>query len=484
MRRTIATILSITAIVTVLTACGGQQDITTGADGTVSGSAVSGSAISTSDANPEKDKVKKKPYTYPCSCTDTNWYRNNEEYTGIIQSRLDGTKQKEILKGEDKEFVTVADGYLYYLTTDRNEDTTGFWRVPIQKDGDGNDVISEKETEELVVDMDSMANRRSFYINEEFVLYQTKERKLVQLDLHTMEKQEVEKPTKKIEDLVFYESGEYILTADVDESAVFARKIKGKEWVKIADYAFLWDWIEEYDEFAWSSNGRYFFHLNPNVEEPQEIRRCKLENGEENKFVTKEQLRQAVSTALALEVRTIDVCSIQDLFCVEERLYFQVQVNWKQKDEYHMAYLMFSQGQDETEIRCETEINDCLRDQSTVLEGKWVLDNGKAVRENVVIVEGQCCDIIGDNVYLITKKAFYDEEEQLAVYNRKTKEFRRLSEKDIEYFPLLYRYDNRYLEGNSAYRLYCGDYFMYGIKDERGERLTKYDWDLSFVEEK
>lgn len=40
----------------------------------------------------------------------------------------------------------------------------------------------------------------------------------------------------------------------------------------------------------------------------------------------------------------LDDFEVVDLFCQADRLYIQVQANWYQDGEYHMACQMFSQG--------------------------------------------------------------------------------------------------------------------------------------------
>ncbi len=497
MKRKIGLILCTIMLIGSLTACGGQQDMTTGMEGAVSNSAISASAVSISDVIEKEESVKKEADQYPVFLTDTNWYRDSPQDPVILQMRLDGTGQKRILKQEKMgtNLVSVVGGYLYYYTSLKDEPLAQeLWRVPIGKDADGYDQILEKYAQKLATDISATPDANNFYVTEDILLYMTEDEKLVQMDLGTFEKNTVEKPVKKAEELFFYGYGKYIIAADSAwEGGVYVRDINTTKWRKITDYN-LADWYYEKENQEWACNESYFFYYHNTrygdlEQEIQEIQRCSIENGKEATCVDAESLKQVVSQALSVEERDIDVCTICDLFCVGERLYFQVQVNWEEENQYRMAYAILSQGQEEEKICWEADLNQCLWNQSPQRKGNWHWYGYQPdidIRENVVMWEGECCDMVGENVYILFSLQQDDGYGRVGKYNRRERTFQWLSEDDVEYYRFLSKnYDRYYWENDSSCQIQVGSLmFKRGPKNSDGKVINHHNWQLVFDEKK
>ena len=418
MRRTIATLLSITAIVTVLTACGGQQDMVSGTEGAVSGGAVSGQAVET------KDRV----YIYPCWHTDSNWYAENEDEDGITCSRLDGTKEKNITIKHFAGFNTIVDGYLYY-DTDRKQDEEhslqAIWRAPLEKDKDGYDIVVMEKAEKLAEETytwDDEFGIGESYVSSDYLFYEKRNDRLIKMDLNTMEETVLEMPIENS-----YNKGVEIfgrgtrLFAESEWGGLYTMKQEEDTWHQVIDYT-KYDVYESVDYIAGNEDFWFYSYLEDNSI-LHTIHRYDLNTGTVDVFMSSEQLNQAVTEAEGVDVNTekVDICGVTDLFMEGERLYIQVQVNIQRKNEYQMGYLLFSQGQDESLLRYEKEVTECMRANRAVRK-----------KENVVFYDAQCLDIVNGKAFVLCD-GYEAEQQKLGCYDLETGEFKKITNKDVEF---------------------------------------------------
>lgn len=456
MKRVIFIWLGTVLLTGCLTGCGGEY-AGVSENGAVSGGVVSGAAVSGQAVRESHSKNM-----FPDFCTDTDWYRDNYMEDGIIQSRLDGSEARVILKDRGGWMVSVVGEYLYYVTLEKEQES--ICRVPIGKDKNGFDKVLENEEEKLITvkdkDTDDESGLDSVYVNSQFILYNIVDNgkcQFMQYDLETGEKRKAGvlpiDSDSPVDDIVG--CGDYILAMSFLEG-IFVRETEGEKWTKISDY----DAIHE--EGTW--NDLYYFFSEGEKQDggiPNGIYRYAFQKGTREQFVSPEQLSMAAKEAQGLpDEKMIEACVVTNLFLSGERLYFQVQLNWKEGKEYHMAYLMFSQGQDELQSRYEKELTECMRKHGTWRNGRWetkLLDENEddildyEVTENIVCNDGRCYDIINGKAYMMFCDEYASEYEyasedigadRIGCYDLNTGDFRWLTESDPEYFEPAYRFDS------------------------------------------
>lgn len=444
MRRKLSIWLCTVLLTGCLTGCGGEYTEMPGRNGAVSGTAVSGQAVRENGESHSKN-------TFPNFCTDTDWYRERDVESGIIQSRLDGSEARAILKDRADWIVSVVDEYLYYVTVEE-EPEQSICRVPIGKDINGNDKVLENAEQKLITvknkDTDYDSGLDGIYVNSQFILYSIQDNgkyQFMQYDLETGEKRKAGVlPLNDIGSDITVDlvgCGDYILAMSFLDG-VFVRETEGEKWTKISDY----DAVHE--EGTW--NELYYFFSDGEKQDggiPKGIYRYAFQNGTREQLVSPEQLSMAAKEAQGLpDEKMIDACAVTDLFLSGERLYFQVQLNWKEGKEYHIAYLMFSQGQDELQSRYEKELTECMRKHGTWRNGRWetkLLDENEdgildyEVTENIVCNDGRCFDIIKGKAYMMFCDGYVSEKmwaDRIGCYDLNTGDFRWITESNPEYF--------------------------------------------------
>lgn len=107
---------------------------------TISGNAITGEAISGSIASVKEDGFEKNGKSrYE---NDDNRYKENEEFDGLIQYRLDGTKVREIELRIDC-VQWVSNDWIYYTSWDE-EYQDALYRIPIEKTKKGDRLLTDR----------------------------------------------------------------------------------------------------------------------------------------------------------------------------------------------------------------------------------------------------------------------------------------------------------------------------------------------------
>lgn len=165
----------------------------------------------------------------------------------------------------------------------------------------------------------------------------------------------------------------------------------------------------------------------------ESIQAYDVETGENKPFINKDELRQSVSRALGLEgnEEAIELCSIESINCEGDRLYVQVQVDWKEQNTKNMRYIILSKARRETDLVYEKKLTEfmhgCVRTNREEGEG--------GVEE--VSNDAQWVGIINGKVYL----SLYDYDNKkgrLGCYELETDEFRWVTQSDPEFYEPYY----------------------------------------------
>ena len=132
---------------------------------------------------------------------------------------------------------------------------------------------------------------------------------------------------------------------------------------------------------------------------------------------------------------------------------------------------MFSQGVEETELRYEKEITECLKMYGATRKGEWRSDT-ILLEKNMLINDSHCFSIVNGKAFLW----IYDAKNKygrVGCYELEQGTFRWLSENQSEYYEPLYdkqdSLDHGYTPDEPAYFLFYNKCGAWGPAEERGE---------------
>ena len=459
----------------MLSGCGGEYR--TASKGT-SGSAVSGAAVSgaaVSGAAVSGQVVEARQTVSHQYATDTNLYRTegvetaDDFYILLIQTRLDRSHEKKIKIKNFERIIGINDAYLYYYVEDYLEKGEHAFeeicRVPIKKDTDGYDVI-DTEHAEILMDLGWIAD--SICMVSHYIYANPQESgKIVKYDIQSRKEVPVEGLEISSEDpeILFMDCGNQAV-AFCAKIGLFVQNVEETGWKLVSDNKDLaWSWM------AWDDNALFYTTDDAEQKYEENVWKIDLTTRREERFVSKERLWRAAAAALGMEESSVELCAVTRLFCDGGRCYVQVQVNWPEDEIYHMEYLVFSQGKEETELRFEKALTECMRTQGTTRKGKWmnydrqnkVIVKKRVKKEHVLFRDAKCYCIKNGKAFL----CLYDykkDRERVGCYELASGEFHWLSKKDAEY------YEPCYDEPQGDEGPFLDDY--YGA----GYRFTGIDW--------
>lgn len=422
----------------------------------VSGSGVSDGAVSESAVRGGSDEEKStensrktlhteaKQYRYS---TDTNVYYEdfnfeNQEWI-IAQARFDGSHKKKIVADEydvhlDLEYV---DGnWLYYKWGMVGEDTI-LYRIPLEKDGEGYDVVKTSEEEEVI---------RAYYIcsalwSSHEVLFDNGDGKVIRYDLQK------EKTVSEwnYADLGIEAVSIYLLRLKdcfvaLTEEGVYAMKVDGTQWKKCKDREkCFWKYG---DSSVYMENSLFFAEDIAGDNEPRTKVRIKKCDGKNiQTFITQAQILRAAKRAKQIKTESqIKECSFNDMYVQDDRLYIQLELHWKEDGVYRMEYVLFSQGENETELRYEKKLTESMQSRVKSRKGELLSSvpdvhtntSGQTVMEkHAVANDAQCVAMLNGKVYL----SLYDYETdqgRMGCYDMSTGKFRWVTQKEVVYGEL------------------------------------------------
>lgn len=440
MKKIFVYIMMFSLIVGMLSGCGGEYR--TASEG-VSGSAVSGDAVS-------GQAVEARQTVSHQYATDTNLYRTegvetaDDFYILLIQTRLDCSHEKKIKIKNFDQIIGIRDAYLYYYTDDYSADgegaRVGICRVPLRKDADGYDVVDTKHAETL---MDLSPREPDDICIVSHYIYANLEEsgKIVKYDIQSRKEVSVDELeiSSRTPEIIFMDCGDHA-AAFCDEIGLFVQNVEETGWKLVSDNQDLaWSWM------AWDDAALFYTETEAERDYEENVWKVDLKAGSEERFVSKEQLWKAAAAALGVEESGMEVCAVTRLFCDGGRCYVQVQVNWLEDEIYHMEYLVFSQGKEETELRFEEALTECMRTYGTTRKGKWmnyyrqnkVIVKKWVKKEHVLFRDAKCYCIKNGKAFL----CLYDykkDRERVGCYELASGEFRWLSKKDVEYYEPCY----------------------------------------------
>lgn len=436
-------LLSMVLAAGVCAGCGGEY-ADTSRSGTISGGAVSGCGVSGQAVSPENGGTGREERQNANFCTDTNLYVEMEDEDGedvdgityVAQMRLDGSGKKKIEIPDFHELISVEETGLYYIRSPWNETEESeidiLCRVPIEKGGDGFDVIRTDQAEEL--SDQAVGAIDSVCVDPQYIVY-SKGEAVVKYDRRS--KQIVSEIDMNSPALNVRKCGNYFVLWDGwhENDSLYYQERDEKSWKKIGEGMGI------YEEGAVFGQDVFFYE----TDDDGDIYLCDLRKAESRAFISEEQLERACTGQAGL--RKLEFCGVQDMWYEAGRLYVQCEAAWMQGKEYHMAFFLFSRSPEETGIRYEKEITECMSSMGRIRKGKFITGpdyhwrSERTAVEHAVINDAQCYRIINGKAFF----SIYDHEKkkgQAGCYDLDTGEFRWLTKKDREYYEPWYETDD------------------------------------------
>lgn len=376
--------------------CGGnatRSGINTGVNRGVSDSAVSGGAVS--DGTLQTAETEEK-YRYR---TDTNAYYLH--LGDICQIRLDGTHKKKILsvgtRYMGQQLCGVRDGWLYF-----QEETPGaLYRIPIKKDGGGYDVVKTSGQERVKALRDAIT---VLCLDEDSVFYEDEnESTIFQYDWK--KKKPVSKWSPDDIDFVTMTrlGGQYVVLNE--DEGMFVRE-DGQEWRKISgedtvatDFQLL--------QILYAQNDRKLYYV-PCVPEGDAREGHSIgasvrvyDGTEEKDFVSEEQIVQEFRQGELQGEGEVTCCTISNLFLQDNRLYIQIQAEWRKGEQYHVQYAILSQGVEEGVLQYEKALSECMHSHAESRQGSIKEDaDERTIIRHITANDAQCIGMAGGMAYI------------------------------------------------------------------------------------
>lgn len=188
-----------------------------------------------------------------------------------------------------------------------------------------------------------------------------------------------------------------------------------------------------------AQTSRHLFYMAYSDKKGDDVCVWKCDGREVQQFITKKQVEQAIRKAKEMDAEDkVDVCFADNVFAQDDRCYIQTELGWYDGKIYRMEYLIFSQGEDETELRYEKELTECMQSHAKSREGLW--GDGKGDEDlrfinHAVVNDAQCVYMLNGTAYL----SLYDYEKdqgRMGCYEFATGEFRWVSEKEAAFGDL------------------------------------------------
>ena len=411
-----------------LCACGGFG--TKNGNGAVSGGAVSASAVS-GEAVGVEDTEGRHIYA-----NDTNFYMStwaddfedleSETVSVVGYQKKDVTKREEIQIDDFLGLLCVSDEGIYYCKEDSSgKDAYGLWRMPIQKNEDGTDHLLKENEEKLLVEKDGIIVDNRGYADDRYIVYFTYEGDVVKYDFKTG-KESRHKLQGNIASLEPV-SGHNLIIAN--EYAGFYRwNLDSDTWELFAEEKSACD-------VPAATNGDYYFYSRTSEGSwGDEIWKYDIKTGKKSVFLSEEQISQACEKVVTNKGGNFEWNGMHKLFCQGDRLYVELQLDWKKEKEYRMNYVIFSVDlQGETELDLERELMDYIEQKSSAVTWKTKAMKGC----DRVVWNSGCCEYIVDGkvIFILNSK------NQVGCFDLADGTFQKVSNKDENYYLPYYDYN-------------------------------------------
>ena len=399
-----------------------------------SGSTVSGDAVSGAAIREKKEEKKNVKYRY---ATDTDYYYSDYDDDMryyVMQERRDGTQTKEIVKTKKNrgcEVHYVDAGWLYYVE-ECKEDVCVLYRVPIEKDAGGFDVVNLSLREELVRESGIYQS----YWDDRYVVYDT-DSEFVRYDIKNkkaVSRQKFEKLGMDIDDECefFGISGGYVVL--IQGKAPYVQHIGETVWRRCGKETNVCDSglgsVQTENAVYYLAEEKEVWEQNPwNDLSFEQLSVWKCDGKTTERVLTLPQMKAAMKEAKGMGTADeLDDFGVTDMYASGGRLYVQFGLNWREDTVYRMEYVLFSIAEEGGELRYEKELTECMQSKVKSRFGEWRREE-KVDEDNVAVNDARCVHILNGMAYL----SLYDYKKdrgRMGCYELQSGQFRWLSEEE------------------------------------------------------
>lgn len=341
-----------------LAGCGGTSvhgdsnatDNRTTSGSAVSGSAVSGGAVSGSAVDNSDTRSETGVHRF---ATDTSFYMTaykggkkdelvnefdedstDDEIIGIQYCPKDDLTKNKIIKIPSfGGLLTVTEDDVYYLKTDKT-----VWRMPIEKDEEGADVLKPEREEKLLKEKEGIIRDQGVFTidsgsgRDSAIVYNTYKGHVKKYDWKAG-KETVHKIEGNIARITPVSRDCFIVGNMY--GGFFRWDIKTDKWTQFSDY-------EEAGQEAQAMGTDSFFYAAQDDETGAEtVFRYGMGTKETETFLSEQQLSQACESYVGEQGGELIYYNLVHMFFYGEKLYVQMQADWKKENQYRMNYVIF-----------------------------------------------------------------------------------------------------------------------------------------------
>lgn len=398
-----------------------------------SGSSVSSSSVSESsvhgreDPNDVVDKLdiqleKEQDHFY---ANKTSYFMEvrdeDDEGIGFDQLVKNGGERNEFRPDHFYTLLGVTDEGVYYAqkTEDsRNAYAAALYRIPFKK-GKGGKTNLDLEKEEMVLEeANGFVRDEAVYIDSHYIVYQPYSECVIKYDRKTKEKTEL--PTLSNTNSIVAVGEDALIFADLsnNDEFLYHLDLDSGQWEEI------WDDKENLLEDAMTAHSGYLFCVRGDVVWAYDIKKKKRE-----RLASRKQLLSACGQAADITGgEKPQEVYVEKLFCYNNKLYMQLQVDWASGKEQRMGYAMFQIdfSEKERQLKYDVSLSICMSSRSA--------EAVHAVTPTIKWNSGRCHDITEDGRVILILNKSGAVRQQLAYYNLHSREFRLIDKEDKEYF--------------------------------------------------
>lgn len=202
------------------------------------------------------------------------------------------------------------------------------------------------------------------------------------------------------------------LVIKLDSDRVYACHVGRGKWTKVCSGE-MFDEELQTGADAWNPEGYYYTGESKeflgSVVPAVEVHRYDFQKQKSSLWISEEQIQEAVREVKRSEFDpdALDVCAVLGLYAQSDRVYVEVQSNWKKGGEYYVTYQVFSRSVTEKELHYEKALTDCMRQHGTIRRGSFVDDDyeygyyGGPKQKNVVMEGTKLYAMIDGKAYMV-----------------------------------------------------------------------------------
>lgn len=400
--------ICLTLLVVLLTACGKEADKTV-ADKPV---------VKTVSLESMEQTT-----TYPFANTKY-FYRPLEREPGFVQySKTDINKKSEFAIPDFMSLVAVTEERIYY-TKMVMEGVSELWEMPIDVEHVGARKVLEEAGE--------IVGEATAYADERYILYVTDRGDVVKYEIETGRK--VRRRQEK------------------ENNFTWIDMVEGNDAIVASMYDGMWHWDLETDEWERISKEVYYDSLHrvqvgsqlyyakgDKKDNCEEIRVYDVRTREKECAISHKQLKKACKELVKEQKGTFEKYFVDRLFSMGDKIYIQVQVDWKTEKIYRMQYMIFSANiKGEMELQPEAGLMWCIRNNSDETATTYMKNQDMEIWDC-----GHCICIV-DGKAIVVLNTMDERPCEVGCYNLKTGSFRRLTRRDADYYLPYYMQENTF----------------------------------------